>query len=176
MRRAQGDAAAYRNREIVSVFTPRQNGKACRIPTKSSPFFRCSHHRKILCYVRMETVRIPMRAVFRFQVIKTFITKREASSPFSRNNSKRSPLYSLCRSGHDRLYSKRVRMLVPYHTANGTAKRIANGVTNRTADCTASECNKLRGKLHNKQCGRRWRRTVRQTDAQILTSNLPHAF
>ena len=110
MRRAQGDAAAYRNREIVSVFTPRQNGKACRIPTKSSPFFRCSHHRKILCYVRMETVRIPMRAVFRFQVIKTFIIKREASSPFSRNNSKRSPLYSLCRSGHDRLYSKRVTM------------------------------------------------------------------
>ena len=121
---AHGDAAAYRNREIVSVFTPRQNGKACRIPTKSSPFFRCSHHRKILCYVRMETVRIPMRAVFRFQVIKTFIIKREASSPFSRNNNTRSPLYSLCRSGHDRLYSKRVRMLAPYRTTSDTVNGI----------------------------------------------------
>ncbi len=26
--------------------------------------FRCSHHRKILCYVRMETARVPTRAVF----------------------------------------------------------------------------------------------------------------
>lgn len=149
MRRAQGDAVAYRNREIVSVFTPRQNGKACRIPTKSSPFFRCSHHRKILCYVRMETVRIPMRAVFRFQVIKTFITKREASSPFSRNNSKRSPLYSLCRSGHDRLYSKRVRMLIPYHAASDTV----NGIKphgKRRGEAHDKLCNEPHGRLYGK--------------------------
>ncbi len=84
-----------------------------------------------------------MRAVFRFQVIKTFITKREASSPFSRNNSKRSPLYSLCRSGLDRLYSKRVRMLIPYHAASDTV----NGIKPH-----GKPHGKRRGEAHDKLC------------------------